>query len=155
MCRCMSVSGAFRGVATSLNTVRYICYFSATFLCNCEGGNHFSFRMTTITSEVAYFYIIPISNVNMDLQDHRFCTIIILLQLIQKFRGKRSCQCRIQYIILIMVVIRAINIVPNIISTFPSAFSDLQNCIFFYPVQTQESSTLTKACFQLFCPLYF
>jgi len=54
-----------------------------------------------------------------------------------------------------MVVIRTINIVPNIINIFPSAFSDLQNCLFFYPVQAQESSTMTGACFQLFCPLYF
>jgi len=37
--------------------------------------------MTMITSEVAYFYIIPISNVNMDLQDHRICTITILWHL--------------------------------------------------------------------------
>ena len=122
---------------------------------NCEGGNHFSFQMTMITSEVAYIYIIPISNVNMDLQDHRICTRTNLLQLIQKFRGKIHCQGRNQYIILIKAVIRTVNIVPNIIKTFLPAFSDLQNCLFFYPAQAQESSAMTRACYQLCCPLDF
>jgi len=33
MCRCMSVSGAFRDAATLVNTAPYICYVSVTPLC--------------------------------------------------------------------------------------------------------------------------
>jgi len=46
-----------------------------------------------------------------------------------------------------MVVIRTVNIVPNIINMFLPAFSDLQNCLFFSPAQAQESSAQTRACF--------